>query len=351
MAMPDFPFHFDLPPERIAQFPVEPRDSSRLMVVDRARDTISHRRFFELPEFLRPGDLLILNNTRVLHARLLGRRGTGGKWEGLFLRQFEDGTWEMLCQAGGRLRTGETIAIDPAPLRVVLVEKLDAGRWRVRPELSEEGSPSSREVPELLERFGRVPLPPYIRKGKAEETDKARYQTVFAQQQGSVAAPTAGLHFTPTLLDRLHEKGIAWRFVTLHVGIGTFQPIQAEDYTQHTMHAEWGELSSDTAEAIRRCKEAGGRIIAVGTTSVRVLETAGQIGPLQAWRGETSIYIHPPFSFRVVDGLITNFHLPRTTLLLLVAALTGSSLLQRAYASAIAEDYRFFSYGDAMFIA
>jgi S-adenosylmethionine:tRNA ribosyltransferase-isomerase len=336
---------YDLPQHLIAQEPAAARDQSRLLVVRRGNQTLAHHGFAELPALLDPGDLLVLNDTRVLHARLLGRRArTGGKWEGLFLRERADGSWEMLCQTGGRLMAGESIVSEPGPLKLTLKERLPGGRWLVCPE------PSCPAL-ELLGRHGAVPLPPYIRKGQAAPVDQERYQTVYARRPGAVAAPTAGLHFTSTVFEGLRRRGIDWRFVTLHVGLGTFQPIQTEDVTRHPMHAEWGELPEETATAIRQCKARGGRVIAVGTTTVRVLETAaGNSGSLKYWSGETSLYIYPPFAFQAVDALITNFHLPRTSLLLLVSALAGADLIRMAYETAVAEEYRFYSYGDAMLI-
>lgn len=342
--MPMFPFDFELPPELIAQEPIEPRDHARLLLVDRHTQSLEHRRFFELPSLLRPNDLLILNDTRVLHARLLGhRQTTGGRWEGLFLKPLPDGCWEMLCQTRGRLKLGEIIVIDPGPLTLELIEKLPTGKWRVRP-LSDEPMPS------LLDRHGQVPLPPYIRKGQAAPGDRLRYQTVFARQPGAVAAPTAGLHFTPEVFAALKGCSVDWAFVTLHVGLGTFQPIQVDDYRLHPMHFEWGELPAATVAAIEHCRNSGGRVVAVGTTAVRVLETVGQTGEVRPWSGETNLFIYPPYKFRVVQGLITNFHLPKTTLLLLVSAMAGVELMERAYRAAIAEKYRFYSYGDAMLI-
>lgn len=342
--MPSFPVEYDLPAHLIAQQPAEPRDHARLLVVHRRDGTLAHHHFYDLPELLAPHDLLILNDTRVLPARLLGKRiTTGGKWEGLFLRERADHTWEMLSQTRGRLQPGERIAADPGPLELELVERLPEGRWLVRPLL--DGS-----LVELLGRFGHMPVPPYIRKGVANDADRSRYQTVYARQPGAVAAPTAGLHFTPTVFDGLRRRGIEWSFVTLHVGLGTFRPIEADDYTQHPMHREWGELPQGTAEAIARCRQRGGRVIAVGTTAVRVLETAARGGPPAPWSGETDLFIHPPYTFRAVDALITNFHLPRTTLLLLVAAFAGVELTIAAYRTAIAAGYRFYSYGDAMLI-
>lgn len=350
---------YDLPPQLIAQEPCSERDSARLMVVSRAQRFIAHRHVRDLPELLTANDLLILNNTRVLPARLLGQRArTGGKWEGLFLRQLADGAWEMLCQTRGKPAAGETIIIEPpqcesqtdepARLELNLIAKLPDGHWQVQPQ---SNLPAAR----LLDQFGHVPLPPYIRKGTATAADRTRYQTVFAEKVGAVAAPTAGLHFTPQLFERLRQRGIAWAFVTLHVGLGTFQPLQNGDVTQHRMHSEWGELPAETAAAIQNCRQSGGRVIAIGTTSVRVLETAGQAltaphDMIAPWSGATNLYIHPPYRFRLVDALMTNFHLPRTTLLLMVDAFAGSELVRMAYTAAIAENYRFFSYGDAMFL-
>jgi S-adenosylmethionine:tRNA ribosyltransferase-isomerase len=340
----NFPFNFTLSPQLIAQQPCEPRDRARLLVARRATGELAHHHFFELPQLLRPGDLLILNDTRVLPARLVGKRQrTGGKWEGLYLRQPEPGVWEMMCQTRGRLEAGEIIGLEPGPLTLKLLAKTPEGRWRAEPQ-------GTGDTHALLMRHGHTPLPPYIRKGQGTPGDVDRYQTVYARQAGAVAAPTAGLHFTPEVFAGLKERGIAWRFVTLHVGLGTFQPIQVEDYTQHPMHEEWGQITDDVVAAIRACKENGGRVVAVGTTAVRVLETAAAGGELRAWSGETRLFIHPPYRFRVVEALITNFHLPRTTLLLLVAAFTGVELVERAYRAAIEGNYRFYSYGDAMLV-
>src|SRR5262245_52270111 len=263
----DLFFDYTLPVHLIAQHPAQRRDQSRLLVLNRQTRTLAHHSFADLPELLAAGDLLVLNDTRVLPARLLGRRArTGGKWEGLFLRALADGTWEMLCQTGGRPTAGERIEIGDGALSLRLVEKLPDGHWRAQPE--QAGSPA-----ELLERHGHVPLPPYIRKGADLPEDRGRYQTVYAQRDGAVAAPTAGLHFTPELFERLTERGVEKAFVTLHVGLGTFQPVQVEDYTKHMMHREWAELPAATMEAIAACKARGGRVVAVGTTCARVLET------------------------------------------------------------------------------
>jgi len=335
---------YDLPPERIAQEPCSERDRSRLLVVRRDTGSLSHHTFRDLPELLAPGDLLVLNDARVIPARLRGRRAaTGGKWEGLFLREHQDGRWELLCQTRGRLASGDVIDIDPGSLRLVLEEKTPGRHWLARPL-------DPRPTLELLEQHGQIPLPPYIRKGRVQASDRDRYQTVYARQPGAVAAPTAGLHFTPELFEHLEERRIGVARVTLHVGVGTFQPIQVEDYRQHRMHAEWGELPLAACERIAECRRAGGKVVAVGTTSVRVLETAARTDPLQPWRGETELYVYPPYEFRIVDALVTNFHLPRSTLLLLVGALAGTDLLRRAYNEAMAAEYRFYSYGDAMLV-
>jgi S-adenosylmethionine:tRNA ribosyltransferase-isomerase len=335
-------FDYTLPPHLIAQEPCARRDRSRLLVVRRGGAVLAHQYFSDLPGWLEEGDLLVLNDTRVLPARLAGRRErTGGRWEALFLRQTPDGAWELLAQTRGRPAVGETLLAEPGPLRLVLEGRTPAGRWLVRPE--EPGSPA-----ELLARHGTVPLPPYIRKGRAEGADRERYQTVYASRPGAVAAPTAGLHFTPEVFDALRERGIGWAFVTLHVGPGTFQPVKADDVADHRVQAEWCELPPATAEAVAACKARGRRVVAVGTTSVRVLESAARQGEgVRPWSGETDLTIAPPWTFRAVDALVTNFHLPRSSLLLLVAAFTGLESLHAAYREAVAREYRFYSYGDA----
>jgi S-adenosylmethionine:tRNA ribosyltransferase-isomerase len=348
-------YDYDLPPERIAQEPCPQRDRARLLVLRRQEPAqtpaLSHHLVCDLPDLLRPGDLLVLNDTRVVPARLVGRRArTEGKWEGLFVRQLPDGAWELLCQTRGRLIVGETLLVD-APtgdaggLRLVLVGRAAEGRWLARP--SAPGSAA-----ELLTRYGQVPIPPYIRKGRAGAGDRERYQTVYAARPGAVAAPTAGLHFTEPLFAELQRRGVGRAFVTLHVGPGTFRPVQVEDVTQHRMEAEWGELPSATAEAIAACKARGGRVVAVGTTTVRVLETAAREPALRTphWHGLTDLTICPPFAFRAVDALLTNFHLPRSSLLLLVAAFAGLEPIRAAYRTAVEQGYRFYSYGDAMLI-
>jgi S-adenosylmethionine:tRNA ribosyltransferase-isomerase len=337
-------FDYDLPTHLIAQEPAPERDRSRLMVVRRAEGSVEHHIFADLPDLLAPGDLLVLNDTRVIPARLIGRRArTGGKWEGLFLRATPDGLWELMCQTRGRLSAGETVAVEPGGLVLTLVRQTPERRWLARPH--EAGAAF-----ELLRRYGQVPLPPYVRKGRAAEADAERYQTVYAARPGAVAAPTAGLHFTPRLFERLDGRGVRRAFVTLHVGEGTFTPIKVDEIARHEMHREWGELSARTASEILACRGGGGRVVAVGTTSVRVLETVAATGPPRAWCGETQLFIYPPYEFRLVDALITNFHLPRTSLLCLVSAFAGVELIRRAYRTAVAEGYRFYSYGDAMVI-
>ncbi len=334
---------YDLPPGLIAQTPLAERDQSRLLVVRRQDGTLAHHTFADLPDLLDPKDLLVLNDTRVLPARLRGRRQrTGGKWEGLFLRRMPDGVWEMLSKTRGRLFRGEIINI-VGGLAIRPILQLEPGRWLMMPE-------SDEPFVDLLNRIGEVPLPCYIRQGLAEEGDREKYQTVFARHAGAVAAPTAGLHFTPRVFERLQQRGIGWTFVTLHVGAGTFQPIKVEDVSRHKMHAEWGHLTAESARAIEACKQGGGRVVAVGTTAVRVLETVAGSGPLREWSGETELFIHPPYAFRTVDALVTNFHLPRSTLLLLVEAFAGVDLLRRTYTTAVEVEYRFYSYGDAMLI-
>ncbi|MBN9522601.1 tRNA preQ1(34) S-adenosylmethionine ribosyltransferase-isomerase QueA [bacterium] len=337
-------FDYHLPDQLIAQHPAERRDDARLLVVRRATGVIEHRVFRELPDLLAPGDLLALNDTKVIPARVIGRRAaTGGKWEGLFVRETADGLWELLAQTRGYAQPGEAFALDPGPLRLILRGRTADRHWLMEPD------PPGRPA-ELLAASGHVPLPPYIRKGRAADPDRERYQTVFAERDGSVAAPTAGLHFTPELLDRLRAGGVGDTRVTLHVGLGTFAPVTAADPTTHAIHAEWCEVSPEAAAAVAACKGRGGRVVAVGTTAARTLETAARGGAVVPFRGETDLFIHEPYTFRAVDVLVTNFHLPRTTLLLLVGAFAGAELLRRAYEEAVARAYRFFSYGDAMVV-
>jgi S-adenosylmethionine:tRNA ribosyltransferase-isomerase len=341
-------YDYELPSELIAQRALKNRSDARMLVATRHDQTISHAHVRDLPEFLRPHDCLVLNDTRVIPARLVGyRMATRGRWSGLFLAANAQGHWEVLGKTRGRPRVGEQIMLEDRQghdaLGLTLLADLGAGMWVARPALA--GQPAA-----LLEAVGRVPLPPYIRGGAMEESDIEQYQTVFARQPGAVAAPTAGLHFTNELLGQLVDIGVAICCVTLHVGVGTFRPITTQRIEDHQMHREWGEISEATARRITTCRSSGGRVVAVGTTSVRVLETAARDGQLRAWQGETDLFIRPPFTFQSVDALLTNFHLPKSTLLILVRTFGGDLLMRQAYAAALAERYRFFSYGDAMFI-
>jgi S-adenosylmethionine:tRNA ribosyltransferase-isomerase len=338
-------FDFELPQDRIAQYPVEPRDASRLLVVDRDKAAWRHRHFRDLAELLRPGDVLVRNNSRVLPARLLGRRAkTRGAWEGLFLHENSDGNWEILASTRGRPQPGEWIEIDES-LRIQLLARTESGGWIARPD-------SSENVHTLLERSGRIPLPPYIRKGVATSEDSQHYQTEYAQNPGSVAAPTAGLHFSRDLLEILSAKGIQIVDLTLHVGVGTFRPIEAPTIEGHTLHEEHAQLSEGAAATLNTARKRGQRIVAVGTTSARVLETAAKSssGAFEPFEGGTSLYIKPGHTFRGLDALITNFHLPRSSLLVLVSAFAGTKLVRAAYDEALREGYRFYSYGDAMML-
>jgi len=341
-------YDYDLPRHLIALEPLANRADARLLVVDRASGSLAHSYVRDLPQILRAGDVLVLNDTKVVPARLIGYRTlTGGHWEGLFLRVDEQGLWRLLARSRGKMACGETITLvnergqDDARLR--LVDRMPDGVWVMHAESGESAFP-------LLERLGRVPLPPYIRHGEMQPADRQRYQTVYARQPGAVAAPTAGLHFTPDLLRRLEETGIKPCFVTLHVGLDTFRPVTAERLAEHKMHSEWGQIDPAAAEQIAACRHQGGRIVAIGTTSVRVLESAAADGQLKPWSGSTNLFIRPPYTFRAVDALLTNFHLPRTTLLVLVRTFGGDELIQRAYDDAIRNEYRFYSYGDAMLV-
>lgn len=344
MRTEDFDFH--LPDDLIAQHPSDRRDHSRLMVVRRDSGAIEHLVFAELPDLLLPGDLLVRNDSRVVPARLLGRReATGGRWEGLYLSERSGGVWELMAQTRGRPQPGETVALDGG-LRLELVDRLGGGHWLARPL-------DPRPSLELLEAFGHVPLPPYILRegGFDDPTDRERYQTVYARSPGSVAAPTAGLHFTPEVFERLGERGVGVADVTLHVGPGTFRPIKADRIEDHALHAEWAALAPDVAGRLNSARSDGGRVVAVGTTATRVLETC--VDPSGAYRpftGQTSIYLRPGVPVRGVDALVTNFHLPRSSLLVLVSALAGVDLVREAYAEAVSRRYRFYSFGDAMLI-
>ncbi len=340
-------FDFDLPDELIAQHPIEPRDRSRLMVIDRRRGCWEHRTFTELPGMLDPADILVRNNTRVVPARLVGSRlATGGKWEGLFLRERTGGTWEMLATTRGRPALGEQVVVGQG-LTLVLEGRGKAGYWIVRPQPTIDHHESTFA---LLERHGQTPLPRYIRKGRESVGDRLAYQTVYARHAGSVAAPTAGLHFTNEVFTRLEARGITWIDLTLHVGLGTFRPMEVERLEDHVMHAEWAELSAQAVDILTARRRQGGRIVAVGTTSARTLESAAVSGALLPFSGETRLFIRPGHVFHGLDALVTNFHLPRSSLLVLVSALAGLDLIRAAYAEAIRSRYRFFSYGDAMLI-
>ncbi len=336
-------FDYVLPPELIAQTPAEKRDSSRLLCLDRETGTYSHHHFYDLPDFLRPGDCLILNDSRVLPARLLGRRlPGGGACEVLLLVDRGENIWECIVRPGKHLRTGAKLSFGDGELTAEVAEVLPDGNRLVR--FSYEGI-----FLEVLERLGKMPLPPYI---KAELRDKERYQTVYSRVNGSAAAPTAGLHFTPELLARIEEKGVRLGYVTLHVGLGTFRPVKEDEVEAHEMHREFCTVPEETAALINETKANGGRVVCVGTTSCRTIESwAGEDGTMKASAGWTGIYIYPGYRFKVMDALITNFHLPQSTLLMLVSAFAGREHVLAAYEEAVRERYRFFSFGDAMFIS
>ena len=347
-------YDYDLPAELIAQEPLADRAAARLLRVRRADGSLAHGSVRDLPEILRPGDLLVVNDTRVVPARLVGRRAaTGGRWEGLFLRVAAEGphpgAWVVLAQTRGRPAVGERVVLVDRDGRdateLALVGRAEGGAWLAVPD-------AAGPFAEILARVGRVPLPGYIRGGAARPGDDERYQTVFAREAGSAAAPTAGLHFTEPLLAALAARGVARASVTLHVGLDTFRPISAARIDDHPMHTEWCACPAETATAVNATRAGGGRVVAVGTTAVRTLETAARQaaagGGLAAWSGTTDLFIRPGFSFRAVDCLLTNFHMPRTTLMVLVSTFAGRDLVARAYAEAIRERYRFLSYGDAM---
>ena len=340
-------FDFALPPELIAQTPLEKRDASRLLVLDKESGAWSHRHFYELPELLRPGDCLIMNDSRVLPARLLGSRVNaggerGGACEVLLLIDRGDNVWECLVRPGKKLRTGAKVCFGPqGELTGEITGEVEGGNRLVR--FHYEGI-----FLEVLERLGQMPIPPYI---KEQLQDRERYQTVYARVNGSAAAPTAGLHFTKELLGQVKARGVEIGYVTLHVGLGTFRPVKEEGITDHDMHSEYCVVPQETADLINRTKASGGRVICVGTTSCRTIESwAGEDGRMEAKAGWTNIFIYPGYSFRVMDALITNFHLPESTLLMLVSALAGREHILAAYEEAVRERYRFFSFGDAMFV-
>jgi S-adenosylmethionine:tRNA ribosyltransferase-isomerase len=335
-------YDFVLPPDRVAQVPADRRDQSRLMVLDRAAGTIEHRRFADIVSLIPPGDVLAVNTTRVFRARLLGTRETGGKAEVFLLKPLGDNRFEALVHPGGKLKPGRCVRVSPE----LEVEILEVTERRSRVVHLKSPLP----VMDAIERFGHVPLPPYISRVDAA-ADIERYQTVYAQQSGSVAAPTAGLHFTPELLAALSAHGVRRADLVLHVGAGTFKPVEVEDPAQHVMHEEWFQVDDRAARVLNETRASRGRVWAVGTTSVRTLESAVRAdGSFAPTSGETRIFIRPPYAFRAVDKLITNFHLPRSTLIMLVAAFAGYDLTMRAYQTALEAGYRFYSYGDAMVI-
>ncbi len=337
MKVSDFNYH--LPEELIAQTPMEPRDHSRLLVIHKDSGRLEHRHFYELPDYLRPDDVLVFNDTRVIPARLWGHKESGARAEVFLLTRLNEREWEVLVRPGKKLQEGAVIRFGPE-LSCQVVSRTDFGGRVVRFEYK-------GIFEEILDRLGETPLPPYI---KAPLADKERYQTVYNRERGSAAAPTAGLHFTKELLEKIRAKGCEEVFVTLHVGLGTFRPVSAENIEEHVMHREFYSVPPETAAAVNAAKAEGRRIVAVGTTAVRTLEAAGADGSLKAGSAWTNIFIYPGYRFRLTDALITNFHLPQSTLLMLVSALADRELILKAYEEAVKEKYRFFSFGDCTFI-
>lgn len=335
-------FYFELPEELIAQYPLEKRDSSRLMVLDKKTGEIEHRKFHDILEYLNEGDTLVLNNTRVLSARLIGEKEeTGGKIEFLLLKRIEGDKWECLAKPGRKAKVGTVFTFGEGKLKAIVREIGEEGNRII--EFKYDGI-----FEQVLDELGQMPLPPYIHE-KLE--DKERYQTVYSKEKGSAAAPTAGLHFTEDLLKEIKDKGVNIAYLTLHVGLGTFRPVKVDDVNNHVMHSEYYHLDKENAELINKTKEAGKRVIAVGTTSSRTLETIGdENGRVREQSGWTDIFIYPGYKFKIVDNLITNFHLPESTLIMLVSALAGQDNIMNAYNTAVKEKYRFFSFGDSMFI-
>lgn len=334
-------FYFDLPEELIAQTPLERRDSSRLLHLDKTTGELEHRHFYELLDYLREGDCMVFNDSRVLPARLIGARPTGGSVELVLLRDLGEGRWECLSRPGRKTRPGTEILFGNGELKATVESVAEGGNRIVR--FDYEGI-----FLEVLERLGKMPLPPYI---KEELQDSERYQTVYSREIGSAAAPTAGLHFTKELMEKIAAKGVKLCYVTLHVGLGTFRPVKAEEIEDHEMHSEFCIIPEETARIVSETKKKGGRVIAVGTTSCRTLESfAREDGSLPATSGWTNIFIYPGYTFKCVDALVTNFHLPESTLIMLVSALAGREHVLHAYEEAVKERYRFFSFGDAMFI-
>ena len=335
-------FYFDLPEELIAQTPLERRDSSRLLHLDKTTGELEHRHFYELLDYLREGDCMVFNDSRVLPARLIGARPTGGSVELVLLRDLGEGRWECLSRPGRKTKPGTELLFGNGELKATVESVAEGGNRIVR--FDHEGI-----FLEVLEHLGKMPLPPYI---KEELQDQERYQTVYSKVLGSAAAPTAGLHFTPELLEKIAAKGVGIGYVTLHVGLGTFRPVKEEEITDHEMHSEYCVISQETADLINRTKANGGRCICVGTTSCRTLESwAAEDGHMEAKAGWTNIYIYPGYQFKVMDALVTNFHLPESTLIMLVSAFAGREHVLAAYREAVEEKYRFFSFGDAMFIS
>ncbi len=335
-------FYYDLPEELIAQTPLEKRDTSRLMALDRVTGEVDHRHFYDIIDYLNPGDCLVMNDSRVLPARLLGHRPTGGAVEVLLLRDLGNKCWECLCKPGKKMQVGNEVIFGNGELTATVKEVQDTGNRVV--EFHYEGI-----FLEVLEHLGKMPLPPYI---KEELQDQERYQTVYSRELGSAAAPTAGLHFTTELLDRIRAKGVKTAFVTLHVGLGTFRPVKADDILDHHMHSELCMMNEETAKILNETKSSGGRIVCVGTTSCRTLESlVNDDGTFEAKSRWTDIFIYPGYTFKAMDALITNFHLPESTLVMLVSAFAGREHVLNAYKIAVQERYRFFSFGDAMYIA
>ncbi len=334
-------FNYDLPEELIAQTPIEKRDESRLMILDRKEQTIEHKKFKDIIDYLEPGDCLVRNNTKVIPARIYGKKETGANVEFLLLNNIEGDIWESIVRPGNKLHVGTKVIFGDGILKAEILDIMPGGTRKVK--FSYKGI-----FNEILDKIGLMPLPPYIHE---ELKEKDRYQTVYAKYDGSAAAPTAGLHFTPELLKKIEEKGIKIANVTLHVGIGTFRPVKEENVENHEMHTEHFYIKQEDVEKINETKKAGKRVIAVGTTSCRVLETiADENGLVKETEEDTKIFIYPGYKFKCLDGLITNFHLPQSTLLMLVSALAGKDYIMRAYEEAVKEKYRFFSFGDAMFI-
>ena len=334
-------FYYDLPEELIAQTPLERRDGSRLLHLDKNTGEVSHRHFYDLPEYLHEGDCLVLNDSRVLPARLIGHRETGGVVEVVLLRDMGEGVWECLTRPGRKTKPGVKLIFGEGELTATVTESIEGGNKLLK--FHYEGI-----FLEVLERLGKMPLPPYI---KAELEDQERYQTVYSREIGSAAAPTAGLHFTKELLKKIEEQGVKVCYVTLHVGLGTFRPVKCDDVENHEMHSEFCMVPEETARIITETKKAGGRVVSVGTTSCRTLESfANEDGTIDPSSGWTDIFIYPGYKFKCIDALVTNFHLPESTLVMLVSALAGRENILNAYAIAVREKYRFFSFGDAMLI-